>query len=244
MTRLIVLANAAAAGETGADLIEAAVAADPALVLGVATGSSPLGIWAALARRRLDVSRVSAFALDEYLGLPPDHPESYRAVVARDIIRPLGLDPARVRTPDAQGDPEAAARDYEAAIVDAGGVDLQVLGIGRNGHIGFNEPGSSLAAPTHVAELSAETRRDNARYFSSLEDMPTRCITQGIGTILRARRLVLIALGEAKAQAVAAAIDGPVTSSLPASALQLHPDATVLVDPAAASCLARHRVAS
>lgn len=244
MTRVVIVPDAAAAGEAGAEIIHAAVAARPELVLGVATGSSPLGIWSALARRGVELGGVTAFALDEYLGLPPGHPESYRCVVDREITRPLGLDPDRVHTPDAHGDPEAAARSYEAAIVAAGGVDLQVLGIGRNGHIAFNEPGSSLAAPTHVAELSPQTRRDNARFFPSLADVPTRCITQGIGTILRARRLLLIALGAAKADALAAALDGPVTSSLPASAVQLHPDVVVVADEAAAERLARQRVTS
>lgn len=244
MTRVVIVPDGAAAGEVGADLIEAAVTSRPGLVLGVATGSSPLGIWAALARRRLDLGGISAFALDEYLGLPPGHPQSYRSVVDREIVRPLGLDPRRVHIPETHGDPEDAARAYEEAIAAAGGVDLQVLGIGRNGHIGFNEPGSSLAAPTHIAELSDETRRDNARFFPSLGDVPTRCITQGVGTILRARRLVLIALGESKAPSLSAAITGPVTSSLPASAIQLHPDVVVIADEAAGALLASHRVAS
>lgn len=244
MTRLVVAPDAATAGEAAADLVQEALAARPGPVLGVATGSSPLGIWAALARRHLDLHAVTAFALDEYLGLPPGHPESYRAVVDREIVQVLGLEPARVHTPDAQGDPEAAARSYEQAIVDAGGVDIQVLGIGRNGHIGFNEPGSSLAAPTHVAELSDATRRDNARFFRSLDEVPTRCITQGVGTILRARRIVLIALGGTKADALAAALDGPVTSSLPASALQLHPDVVIVADEAAVGRLSRRQVAS
>lgn len=236
MTRVMIVEDAEAAGEAAAELIQAALATRPEPVLGIATGSTPLTSWAALARRRLELGRVRAFALDEYLGLAPGHPQSYRAVVDREIVRPLGLDPERVQTPDA-ADPVHGPARYEEAIAAAGGIDLQLLGIGRNGHIGFNEPGSSLASATRVALLSEETRRDNARFFGSLDEVPTRCITQGIGTIRRARRLLLLAFGEHKATVVAAAVEGAVSASVPASAIQLHPDATVIVDEAAASGL-------
>ncbi len=225
-----------------ADVVAGVVARRPAAVLGVATGSSPVGVYAELARRvedgRLDLSGVTAFALDEYVGLPAGHPQAYAAVVARDVTGPLRLDPARVHVPDGgAADLEAAAEDYERAIADAGGVDLQLLGIGGNGHVGFNEPTSSFGSRTRIKTLTARTRADNARFFASPDEVPLHCLTQGLGTILGARRLLLVAQGEAKAEAVAAAVEGPLTSMCPGSALQLHPRATVVVDEAAAARL-------
>jgi glucosamine-6-phosphate deaminase len=186
----------------------------------------------------MDVSRVRGFALDEYVGLPAQHPQSYRAVLEREVIEPIGLDPRRIRVPSgALEGIERAGEEYERAIVAAGGVELQLLGIGTDGHIGFNEPGSSFASLTRVKTLTRQTREDNARFFASLDDVPRHCITQGLGTILRARHLVLLAFGEGKAEAVAGAVEGPLTASLPASAIQLHPHATVVIDEAAASRL-------
>ena len=239
MAEVVILPSADAAGELAASLIAELVTATPDAVLGLATGSTPLPIWHALAARRLDLRRVRGFALDEYVGLPAGHPESYRAVITREVVEPLGLTPALVHVPGDDGGPlEGAGDRYEAAIIAAGGVDLQVLGIGRTGHIGFNEPGSSLASLTRIKTLTAQTRLDNARYFDAPEQVPRHCLTQGLGTILRARHLVLLAFGEAKAAAIAAAVEGPVTASLPGSAIQLHPRVTVLVDEAAATQLA------
>lgn len=238
MAEVVIVGSPDEAGEIAAGLIAELVAGKPDAVLGLATGSTPLPVWAALRRRRLDLATVRGFALDEYLGLPPGHPESYRAVIAREVVEPLGLDPARVRVPGDDGGPlETAGARYEAAIREAGGVDLQILGIGRTGHIGFNEPGSSLASRTRVKTLTDATRADNARFFARPEDVPRHCLTQGLGTILEARRLVLLAFGAAKAEAVAGAVEGPVSASLPGSVIQLHPDVTVLVDEAAASRL-------
>lgn len=236
---LHVVPDRAIAGGLVADRLAAAVAARPDLVLGVATGSTPEPVWSALAARALDLSRVRAFALDEYLDIAEDHPERYRAVVEREIVGPLGLDPALVRTPGDDGRDEAAPDRFERAIAAAGGVDVQVLGIGGNGHIAFNEPGSALDSRTRIAQLAEETRRDNARFFASMDDVPRRCITQGIGTILEARSVILLAFGSQKAGAIAAALEGPVTTAVPASALQLHPDVTVVVDDGAASSLRR-----
>ncbi len=228
----------AAAGELAADLIARVVRAKPDAVLGLATGSTPLPVWSALAQRGLDWSRVRGFALDEYIGLPPGHPESYRAVITREVVDTLGLTPSLVRVPGDDGGSIATAGDrYEQAIAEAGGVDIQVLGIGRTGHIGFNEPGSSFASRTRVKTLTAATRADNARFFDSPDEVPLHCLTQGLGTILDARALVLLAFGEAKADAVAGAVEGPVSASLPGSAIQLHPEVTVILDEAAASKL-------
>jgi glucosamine-6-phosphate deaminase len=238
MAEVIIVTSAAEAGAIAADRIAELVARKPDAVLGLATGSTPLPVWAALRERGVDLSRVRGFALDEYLGLPPGHPESYASVVAREVVAPLGLDPALVRVPGDDGGPvESAGQRYEEAIRAAGGVDLQILGIGRTGHIGFNEPGSSLASRTRVKTLTDATRADNARFFASAEEVPRHCLTQGLGTILDARELVLLAFGAAKAEAVAGAVEGPVSASLPASVIQLHPEVTVLLDEAAASQL-------
>lgn len=227
-----------AAGELAAGLISDVVARKPDAVLGLATGSTPLPIWSALAAKKLDLSQVRGFALDEYIGLPQGHPESYRAVITREVVDTLGLDPALVRVPGDDGGEIATAGDrYEAAIAAAGGVDIQVLGIGRTGHIGFNEPGSSFASRTRVKTLTEQTRADNARFFDSFDDVPRHCLTQGLGTILDARSLVLLAFGEGKAEAIAGAVEGPVSASLPGSAIQMHPEVTVIVDEAAASQL-------
>lgn len=216
-----------------------------AAVLGVATGSSPLGLYRRLARpgpsERLDVARLSAVALDEYVGLAPGHEQSYRAVLERELCTTVDLDPSRLHVPDGSGSSldelTAAATAYEQLLASLGGVDVQVLGIGANGHLGFNEPGSALTSRTRVKRLSDRTRADNARFFAAGHDVPTHCITQGLGTILDARRLVLVATGPAKAEAVAAAVEGPLSASCPASVLQWHPDAVVVLDEPAAGAL-------
>ena len=217
----------------------------PDVVLGVATGSSPLALYRDLAALvsagKVDLSGASAFALDEYVGLPEGHPESYAEVIRRTVTEPLGLDPARVRVPDGRaGDIEEACERYELAIRDAGGVDIQILGIGSNGHIGFNEPSSSLSSRTRIKTLTPKTRADNARFFDSLDQVPVHCLTQGLGTILDADEVVLVAQGASKADAVAAMVEGPVSASCPGSILQTHQYATIVVDEAAASKLANH----
>lgn len=240
MAEVVIVADPRSAGRLVAREIAGLIRANPEAVLGLATGSTPLPVYEALPGLLvdLDVSRVRGFALDEYVGLDPAHPESYLSVIRREVIEPLGLDPARIHVPSGVLDGiEHAGEDYEAAILEAGGVDLQILGIGTDGHIGFNEPGSSFASRTRVKTLTQQTREDNARFFDSIDDVPKHCITQGLGTILDARHLVLLAFGEAKAEAVAGAVEGPVTASLPGSAIQLHPHATVVVDEAAASRL-------
>ena len=177
-------------------------------MLGLATGSSPLCVYRELATRHRDgglsVARARAFLLDEYVGLPAGHPQSYRAFIERELVRHLDFAPGAVTGPDSHSaDLPAACRRFEEAIAAAGGIDLQVLGIGADGHIGFNEPGSSLASRTRIKTLMESTRRDNARFFGSLDEVPHHVVTQGIGTILEARHLVLLAFGEPKAAAVA-----------------------------------------
>ncbi len=214
----------------------------PGVVIGVATGSSPVALYERLAARvadgRLDMSQASAFALDEYVGLPVGHPESYAEVIRQTVTEPLRMDPRLVHTPNGFADDiEQAALAYEKAISDAGGVDVQILGVGSNGHIGFNEPSSSLASRTRIKTLTEATRRDNARFFASIDDVPHHCLTQGLGTIMAAREVVLVAQGAHKADAIAALVEGPVTARWPGSVLQLHQHATVIVDPEAASKL-------
>ncbi len=240
MAEIVIVPSKAEAGALVADEIVELIRRKPDAVLGLATGSTPLPVYEALRSRvaGLDVSRVRGYALDEYVGIDPAHPESYRSVITREVVEPLGLTPELIHTPDGSLDGiEHHGDDYEAAIVAAGGVDLQILGIGTSGHIGFNEPGSSFASTTRVKTLIEQTRKDNSIYFDSIDDVPMHCITQGLGTILRARHVVLLAFGEGKAAAVAGAVEGPVTASLPGSAIQLHAHATVVIDEAAASQL-------
>lgn len=223
-----------------ADLVTAAVT-DGRCVLGLATGSSPLEVYSELVRRHqqgLSFARASVFLLDEYVGLPRSHPASYDRFIREHLTDHLDIDPERVHAPDGgASDPIAEAGAYDALLEAEGPVDIQVLGIGTNGHIGFNEPTSSLASRVRVKTLSDQTRRDNARFFATLDDVPRHVITQGLGTIRAARRVVLIATGAHKAQAVAAAVEGPLSARCPASVLQLHPHATVVIDEQAASSL-------
>jgi glucosamine-6-phosphate deaminase len=177
--------------------------------------------------------------LDEYVGLPADHPERYRNVINKEFVSRVDFAPGAVEGPDGlAADLPAACAAYEASIADAGGVDLQILGIGTDGHIAFNEPGSSLASRTRIKTLTKQTREDNARFFGgSVEDVPRHCLTQGLATIMSARHLVLLASGRAKAEAVHQLVEGPISAMWPATIMQLHPHATVLVDDAAASRL-------
>lgn len=222
-----------------AEYIGSLVHEKPELVLGVATGSTPLQLYQQLARSGADFSRASAFALDEYVGLPESHPESYTRVIDTQVTRQLGFQPERVHVPSGNHATLATAGpEFEAKIRAAGGIDVQILGIGTNGHVGFNEPGSSFASRTRVQVLAEQTRIDNSRFFDSLESVPRHCVTQGIGTILEARHLLLLAFGKQKAAAVRAALEGPVSSLVPASAIQLHPRVSVLLDEDAASELA------
>lgn len=241
---VVIVPDAKAGGELIAESIADLLRRKPEALLGVATGSTPLPIYEALAAKvsakEVDATRARICQLDEYVGLPAGHPESYRSVVLREVVEPLGLGEASFMGPDGGADDiPAACEAYDRALAESGGVDLQLLGIGTDGHIGFNEPCSSLASRTRIKTLTQQTRKDNARFFDSPEEVPHHVITQGIGTILEARHLVLLATGEGKADAVARTVEGPVAAVVPASALQLHPHATVVVDEAAASRLER-----
>ncbi|MFD2093893.1 glucosamine-6-phosphate deaminase [Blastococcus deserti] len=244
---VVILPTAEDCGRVVADVIAAAVTAGPdgnRPTLGLATGSSPVLAYRELIRRHreegLSFAGVRGFLLDEYVGLPAGHPESYRSVIRRELTATLDIADSDVHGPDgAHPDPLVAAREYELRLLENGPVAVQVLGIGANGHIGFNEPGSSLTSVTRVKTLTEQTRRDNARFFERPEDVPRHVITQGLGTIGRAQHLLLTASGARKAAAVAAAVEGPLTASCPASVLQWHPHATVVIDEAAAARLER-----
>lgn len=236
--KIIKTGTGAEAGIRAAQLIAGLVRSNPTAVLGLATGSSPLPLYEALAQENVELARVRGFSLDEYLGLGCDDELSYARVIRHEVVERLGLDPALVRTPDGLAeDPAQEAADFERSIRDAGGIDLQILGIGSNGHLAFNEPPSAFGSRTRVVELAERTRKDNARFFKTAADVPTHAITQGLGTILQARQLLLLAHGEGKAQAVARAVEGPVTENFPASLIQRHPRATLILDEAAASRL-------
>ncbi|MFB7737490.1 glucosamine-6-phosphate deaminase [Streptomyces sp. NPDC056112] len=240
---VVIVPDARAGGELIAEAMERLLRSKPDALLGVATGSTPLPVYEALAAKvrsgAADISRVRIAQLDEYVGLPADHPESYRSVLRREVLEPLGIGMDAFLGPDGTAeDVRSACAAYDRALAEAGGVDLQLLGIGTDGHIGFNEPCSSLASRTRIKTLTEQTRADNARFFDGdVDQVPHHVITQGIGTILEARHLVLLATGEGKADAVAATVEGPLAAVCPASALQLHPHATVVVDEAAASKL-------
>jgi glucosamine-6-phosphate deaminase len=214
-------------------------------VLGLATGSTPVRLYRELARMHredgLDFSGVTTFNLDEYAGLPGDHPQSYRAFMWEHLFQHINVPREQVHIPDGMAaDVPAECARYEEAIRAAGGIDLQVLGIGTEGHIGFNEKSSSLASRTRIKTLTERTRTDNARFFGSADEVPMHVITMGVGTIMEARQVLLLAFGENKARAIADAVEGPITAMNPASMLQMHPVAKVLLDEAAATEL-HHR---
>jgi len=227
-----------------ANIIKDAIHLKPNLVLGLATGSTPLGTYKELIRMHqsgeLDFSKVVTFNLDEYVGLPSTHNQSYHYFMHENLFNDINIAPANVHVPSGVvEDFKHYCQWYEDEIAKVGGVDLQVLGIGSDGHIGFNEPGTSLASRTMVVTLTEETIRDNSRFFDRMEDVPRLAITMGVGTIMEAKHCLLVANGEKKADPVAALVEGPITSQVTASALQMHPNATVIFDESATSKLKR-----
>lgn len=235
--RVIIVKDKAQLGKTAAGLIAAQMRKRPdsaTFVLGLATGSSPIPLYQELIRlnreENLDFSATVTFNLDEYVGLEPTHPQSYRAFMNEQLFDHININKENTHVPDGLADDvEFSCAEYEKMMKDTGGVNCQVLGIGSNGHIGFNEPGTSLASRTHKTRLADNTINDNARFFERRDDVPTEAITMGIGTILDAERIVLVANGENKADVIARAIEGPITATLPASALQPHPNVTFVI---------------
>ena len=241
--RVIAVKDYEEMSDRAAEIVLAAVEEDPRIVLGLATGSSPVGLYqrmAAACKDGLDFSQVVTFNLDEYVGLAPDHDQSYRYFMNENLFNHINIRPENTHVPDGLSDALlTTCAEYEMMIEEAGGIDIQVLGIGRDGHLAFNEPGTSLASRTHVTELTEETIADNARFFEKPEDVPRFAVTMGLATILDAGQLLFVANGEGKADAVAGALEGPVTSSNTGSAMQLHPDVVAIVDEGAASKLRR-----
>ena len=241
---VIIKATVAGALEEAVKILRRQIRQKPDSVLGLATGSTPIGVYAALAQMHqqgaLDFSRVVTFNLDEYVGLASDHPCSYRQFMRQHLFGKVNLAPGNVHFLDGLArDVTAHCAEYEAAIVRAGGIDLQLLGIGREGHIGFNEPGSSLASRTRLKTLTPQTAQDNAKAFGSADQVPRHVITMGVGTIMDSRQCLLLATGQAKAEAVARMAEGPITADLPASILQMHPVCKIVVDAGAAGRLKR-----
>ncbi len=240
--RVLVCSDPEEAAELVAREILEALQEKPDLVLGLATGSTPIGVYHRLVKAHkeegVDFSRVRTFNLDEYVGLPADHPQSYRFFMKKHLFSGVNIPEENIHFPPTDGPGlQEKCRAFEKAIRDAGGVDIQILGIGSNGHIGFNEPTSSLASRTRVKTLTDRTLRDNSRFYGPGETQPTMATTMGIGTILEAKRILLQAFGERKADAVHACVEGPVTSFWPASVLQFHPDTRLYLDQASASKL-------
>jgi glucosamine-6-phosphate deaminase len=239
---VVIVPTAADAARVVADVVINLLGRRPEAVLGLATGTSPLGAYRLLIVEhragRVSFAACRVVMLDEYVGLPPDHPEAYRAVIRRELTDHVDLAPDRLYGPDVWADDlPAACERYDRLLAELGGVDLQLLGIGSDGHVGFNEPGSSLRSRTRVKTLTKATRADNARFFASAEEVPRHVVTQGLGTIGDARHVALIATGATKAEPVARAVEGPLAAVCPASVLQLHPHATVVLDEAAAGGL-------
>ncbi len=235
---IIIQPTAEAASATAALMVARLLREKPDAVLGLATGSTPLSLYRELVQMKLDWSRVTTFNLDEYVGLTPDHPASFQRFMWENLFSRINIVKSNVHIPDGQAkDIPGFCLRYEQQIRVAGGIDWQLLGIGTDGHIGFNEPSSSLASRTRIKTLTQQTRADNARFFGGETAVPHHVITMGIGTILEARQLVLLAFGPDKARAVAEAMEGPITAMNPASILQLHPVAKIVLDEPAAAHL-------
>jgi glucosamine-6-phosphate deaminase len=229
--------------KTLAAQIAEALARKPDLVLGLPTGRTPVRLYHELgamhAKGQVDFSRAATFNIDEFLGLPPDHPGSYRAFMDAHLFSRVNLAPERIHVLNGSADdPAAECARYDAAIEAAGGIDLQLLGIGTNGHIGFNEPARELVGGTHRVKLKASTRRSNAALFGGDENkVPREALSMGMATILRARRIVMIATGKSKARCIERVVRGPITTKLPASFLQVHRDVELMLDEAAGARL-------
>jgi len=221
-----------------ARIIADAIRNKPNLVLGLATGGTPVGCYQELIRMHkeegLDFSRVITFNLDEYIGLPPTHPQSYRHFMDENLFRHVNIKIENTHVPDGMSaDLEKTCQEFEEAIKASGGIDLQLLGIGSNGHMAFNEPGSPFDSRTRVVDLSERTIKDNARFFKSIDEVPRQALSMGMGTIMEVRKIILLASGVGKVGAVAKSVEGPITTDVPASILQRHPNCIFIIDEAA-----------
>jgi glucosamine-6-phosphate deaminase len=237
---VIIQPTADASTEIAARIIARIIKNKPDSVLGLATGSTPVPLYRKLIAMNLDWSRITTFNLDEYVGVPPEHPQSYHHFMWENLFNHVNIRKENVHIPDGMArDLPAFCKAYEEKIHASGGIDIQLLGIGSEGHIGFNEPSSSLASRTRIKTLTKQTRRDNARFFGNENDVPFHVVTMGIGTIMEAGQNLLLAFGESKSHAIVNAVEGAITATNPASILQMHETATVCIDDPAASKLER-----
>ncbi|AKG35958.1 glucosamine-6-phosphate deaminase [Paenibacillus durus] len=228
--------------QTGANLVASLLQSNPKAVLGLATGSTPIGVYERLVQMYrkglVSFAKASSYNLDEYVGLSADHPKSYRSFMNKHLFDHIDIDLSRTHVPDGNAkDLTAECLAYDQRLENEGPVDLQILGIGSNGHIGFNEPDASLTSGTHVVDLLPETREANARFFPSVTDVPMQAITMGVGSILKAQQILLLVRGAEKAEAIRKAVKGPITTQCPASLLQSHPNVMVLLDEGAGQWL-------
>ncbi|WP_163194321.1 glucosamine-6-phosphate deaminase [Clostridium thermarum] len=240
--KVIIAKNYAEMSKAAADIIRDLVNSKPNTVLGLATGSTPIGMYKQLIEyyreKSVDFSQVATFNLDEYLGLPGTHPQSYRYFMDNNFFNHINIKKHNTHVPSGIAqDIEAECLSYDKAIAEEGGIDLQVLGIGNNGHIGFNEPSDTLHVNTHVTRLKQDTIMANSRFFNSIEEVPTSAVTMGIGGIMKARQILLLASGPAKAEIISKLVNGKINTHIPASLIQVHPNVTVIIDEEAASLL-------
>ncbi|MDF2557596.1 MAG: Glucosamine-6-phosphate deaminase [Bacillales bacterium] len=238
--RIITVADNEEAGRVAAEIFISLVREKPNAVLGLATGSSPVNMYKAMIKDYLEnntnYTDVCTFNLDEYIGLPSNHEQSYANFMRKNLFDHINIQLKNTHIPNGMAkSPEIECVEYEKAIESAGGVDLQILGIGSNGHIAFNEPGTPFSCPTHIVELTEQTRLDNARFFNSISEVPTQAITSGISTIMKSKQIVLIATGAKKANAIRALLEGSQTEDVPATVLKNHPNLTIIADDAALS---------
>ena len=238
--KIVIAADYRELSQMAAEIVAEQVQANKNSVLGLATGSTPEGMYARLGQMHrqdnLDVSGIITFNLDEYVDLAPDHPQSYHYYMKHHFFKQVNVKSCNINIPCTEkNNPEKVCREYDQKINNSGGIDLQVLGIGTNGHIGFNEPGPLLSVGTHIVDLNEETIEANSRFFKSKDEVPHRAITMGVGSIMKAKKIMLLASGFNKAKAVKEMLSGKVTTELPASLLQLHHDSLVILDREAAS---------
>jgi glucosamine-6-phosphate deaminase len=240
--KIIITKNYEELSKTAAEIIAETVKENQNLVMGLATGSSPVGLYKQLIgmnkEGKLDFSKVITVNLDEYKGLSGEHPKSYRYFMNENLFNHINIDKSNTYVPNGlEKDAEEEGKRYDAKINELGGIDIQLLGLGNNGHIAFNEPGEELVFGTHLTDLTEDTIKANSRFFNSIDEVPTKALTMGLGSIMKSKKILLIASGEGKAEAVKAMIEGNITTKMPASLLQLHHDVTVVIDEAAAKLL-------
>jgi len=233
--RMIIARDYQELSKKAADIIAEVIKNKPNAVLGLATGSTPIGMYKQLVTynkdKLVDFSKVTTFNLDEYVGIPANHPKSYQYFMKDNFFDHTNIDQKRTHIPNGMtSNIELECNDYDEMIRAHGGIDIQVLGIGNNGHIGFNEPDDTLTVGTHVTRLTEDTIKANARFFDSMDEVPTKAITMGLGDIMKAKEIILIASGEAKADIISKLLAGKIDTQMPASLLQIHPNVTVIVD--------------